>query len=231
MTSTATLIAEAKAALAAAAASDERELDARQLASEARWTAAEKMAALSEGGMGHREIAAAVGVSKRTVDRYVALVRKGGSVRTHLFTEAMRELRDGWGNEPTSIEGKAKAVAAFVKDPEVFADPKVIAAVSAAQRNHSAGKLPPKPAAAMTSPRGLLAAQGQQRTDYWTKLGLQIESCREAIDAATTEIRRSGLPDRGGGDLIRQLRRLATSAAKAEAALTETGIGQSSEAS
>ena len=228
MTSTATLIAEAKAALAAADAADEREVDARQLASDARWTAAERMTALSDGGMGHREIAVAIGVGHTTVDRYVSLIRKGAPARGQLFGEAMRELRSGWGHEPTSIEGKAKAVAAYVKDPEVFADPKVIAAVSAAQRNHSEAKLPPKPVQAKAPPAGLLGAQAHQRADYWTKLGWQIESCRKAIDDAVTEIHRSGLPDRGGAELIRQLRRLFGSVAKAEAALTSAGIGESS---
>jgi hypothetical protein len=94
------------------------------------------MAALSDGGMGHREIAAALGVSSSTVDTYVACVKKGASARSHLFSEVLKEVRGGWGHEPRSVEGKAKAVASFVKDPEVFANPEVIKALTARRRRH-----------------------------------------------------------------------------------------------
>ena len=228
MTSTATLIAEAKAALAAAAAADERETDSRQLASEARWTAAERMAELAKT-MTYRDIAAAVGVSDTTVTRYVKcvyVVEKAASVRKQLFSDVLKGIRGGWDNEPRSVEGKAKVVAEYVKNPDVFADPAVIAAVSTAQRNHSASKLPPKPVHAKPAPAGLLAAQAHQRADYWTKLAWQLDACTKALDAAVTEMRRSGLPDRGGGELIRQLRRLTAAAGKAETVLTQTGIGE-----
>jgi hypothetical protein len=56
-----------------------------------------------------REIAAAVGLSDRTVGYYVACVKKGESARSHLFTEVYKEVRGGWGHAPTSIDGNAQA--------------------------------------------------------------------------------------------------------------------------
>jgi hypothetical protein len=225
VSSTATLIAEAKAALAAADAADQQETDARQISSEARWLAAERMAQLSDR-MGRREIAAAVGLSDRTVGYYVACVQKGGHARAHLFTEVLKEVRGGWGHAPTSIDGKAKAVADYVKDPQVFNNPEVLKALTNAQRKHSAAQLPPKPAASLPPPRGLLAATDAARADHWSRLIGQVIACREEIDKAITEIRRSGLPAERGAQLIRELRRLAAATAKAEKLLTDTAIGK-----
>jgi predicted transcriptional regulator len=229
MKSEATLISEAKAALAVADAAEQQQADSRRLESDARWEAAECMAALDERGKGYREIAEAVGVSAQTVSRYVALVRKGVSARRQLFTDAMRELRGGWGHEPASIDGKAKAVAAAISDQQVWTDPVVKQAVhKAVEKELRARPKPPTPPWAQKPPPGLLAARTYERASYWTKFGWQLDSCLKVLAEARTEMRRSGLPEGRPGELIRKLRRLAADAAKTEQLLAETAIGEPS---
>jgi hypothetical protein len=222
--STATLISEAKAALAAADAADAQEIDARQLGSEARWLAAERMAQLSER-MGRREIAAAVGLADSTVGYYVAAWKKGGHARGQVFSEVLKEVRGGWGHRPTSIEGKAKAAAEYIANPEVWKDPAVQKAATQAMRDHSRSALPPAPARPAA---GLVAAETWERASYWMQLWGRIESLRREITRAITELDRSGLPHSEAGKLVKALRGLARDAAQAEEAFTETGIGRTS---
>jgi len=221
MTSTATLISEAKAALAAADASDQQEVDAHQRSSEFRWAAAERMAQLSER-MGHREIAAAVGVSKATVDRYVRAWEKGGSARSRDFSEVMLEVRGSW-HGPTSVDGQAKAAAELIANPEVWQQPAVQQAATQAMRTAARSALPPAPP---RTTNGLASRETWERASYWMQLWGRIESLRKELARATTELDRSGLPHSEAGKLVKALRGLARDAARAEQAFTDTGIGQ-----
>lgn len=225
---TATLIAECRAALAVADAAEQQTADSRQMESDARWEAAERMKALVDRGKSQREIGAAVGVSLATVSRYLTCLQRSGesvSVRKQqLFGDVMREIRGGWGHAPTSIEGKAKAVAELISDPDVWASPQVLKAADKAQAERiAAGRLPPP---SRKPPPGLLAAGVSLRASYWTKLRHHGDDFERLVADAFTEIGRSGAPGAESGDIIRGIRRWRKALDRLEARLTETAIGQ-----
>jgi hypothetical protein len=209
----------------------------------AQWEAAEAMADLYALGESQRQIGERLERNQSTVSIYLKIWHKYDPARHDQkpppsFSEALGELRDysaEWAQRKSSIpktpEKRAELVADLLKDKAV-ADAPVVREV---EERHAGRRLKAE-AASFNREHGIPTRAQTERDDrrlsvlqgdtFWARVAQELTSATRAVNEATGEVERTGLPRSRSGDLIKQARALARAVERFEQAATAAGIGQ-----
>jgi hypothetical protein len=198
----------------------------------AAWEAAEVMAELYDLGDTQRVIAEELGCSPMTVSNYVAVWHEHDVYKKKpSFSDALKAVRGGWGNEPKTADGRAQLAAKLLKDKAV-ADAPVVRKVEErhAERRHRADM------AEWNRERGVPTRTNAERDkrrlsvvmndSFWFRTLTSVKQAKKALTDAIGELDRTGIPQARSGELIRDVRALARAAERFEEAANSTGVGK-----
>ncbi len=201
----------------------------------AQWEAAEGIAELADDyGWTQQEIAEEVGCNRSTVSRHLQVWRAASDIRPRpSFSDEMAKVRTDNANRtlvPSVPEARAKFVAELLKDKKV-ADAPVVQKVQEkhADRRHRererAWNREQKIPTRTEESRERRLHSNVENQFYWRTMLVKVEDAIRAMNDASNELDRTGLPRAGSGEIIRKVRTLARAADRFTEAASTTGIG------
>jgi predicted transcriptional regulator len=204
------------------------------------WGAAEAMAQLAEAGESQVKIAAALKVSRGTVQNYLKVW--GCYVRSTprpSFSEALGQIRDyskEWEDRkdpiPKTQERRAELAVELIKDKAIFEEP----AVRKEVRRHVDREI--RQAAKEWNREHGIPTRTEKTRDgrrlspvinriFWRDLLWALEKAAKLLGEAVGELERTGLPEEHAGAVIKAARSLSGAADRFSAAATDRAVGSS----
>jgi hypothetical protein len=209
------------------------EADRNDAAAEAaRWRAAKAMSELYDMGDTMRDIGAELGVAHNTVSRYIRvwedygtpqLPGPGGTKKVS-FSNALLGVRgpSGQGHTPITTAKRAEIAAELLGNVHV----RQSKTVREVLRKHSAEDFTAE-VRATTAPKFHSGTPPQvTNATLYREVLYDMQFSDRKLKEAMREIRKTGLPNKHSGDLIRAARTLAATCEQFEALMTDRGVGR-----